>query len=170
MSGDATGLGQGKTMGYNLPGAGGVGGSDAAKPAGTVVESVHRHQTICRELLKLVQEEQEALAGGGEFQAAGFHQRRRFLLPRLDETLREIRRHAAVWQELSGPQRSQQAGLGAMLRSAQDLIMRILVLDRENEQVLLRRGLLSPRHLPTAMHRQPHFVANLYRRGAPPTE
>jgi hypothetical protein len=42
--------------------------------------------------------------------------------------------------------------------------MRILMLDRENEQALLRRGLLGPRHLPSHNAQRPHFVAGLYQR------
>jgi hypothetical protein len=46
--------------------------------------------------------------------------------------------------------------------------MRVLVLDRENEQHLLRRGLLSPRALPAVEPFQPGFVARLYQRHAQP--
>jgi len=42
--------------------------------------------------------------------------------------------------------------------------MRIIVLDRENEQALLRKSLVPPRHLPPANRQRPHFVADLYRR------
>ena len=39
---------------------------------------------------------------------------------------------------------------------------------RENEQALLRRGMIPPRHLPSAHRQRPHFVADIYRRqGAP---
>jgi hypothetical protein len=51
-----------------------------------------------------------------------------------------------------------------MLRQVQDLIMKIIVLDRENEQMLLRNGLVPARHLPSVNQQRPHFVADLYRR------
>ena len=58
----------------------------------------------------------------------------------------------------------QHGEIPALLRQNQDLIMKIIVLDRENEQALLRRGLVPPKHLPPAERQRPHFVANLYRR------
>jgi len=43
--------------------------------------------------------------------------------------------------------------------------MKIVLLDRENEQALLRRGLVPPTQLPSVNRQRPHFVAELYRRG-----
>ena len=43
--------------------------------------------------------------------------------------------------------------------------MRIIVLDRENEQTRLRKGTVPARHLPSPNRQRPHFVADLYRRG-----
>ena len=51
-----------------------------------------------------------------------------------------------------------------LLRQNQDLTMKIILLDRENEQSLLRRGLVPPRELPSVNRQRPHFVADLYRR------
>jgi hypothetical protein len=44
------------------------------------------------------------------------------------------------------------------------MLMKIVLLDRDNQQALLRRGLVPPRHLPRAAGQQPHFVAGLYQR------
>ncbi len=55
-----------------------------------------------------------------------------------------------------------------MLRQNQDLIMKIIVLDRENEQGLLRSGLLPDCQLPSANRQRPRFVADLYRRNSSP--
>ena len=43
--------------------------------------------------------------------------------------------------------------------------MKIVLLDRENEQALLRRGLVPTTQLPSVNRQRPHFVAELYRRG-----
>jgi hypothetical protein len=40
-------------------------------------------------------------------------------------------------------------------------------LDRENEQLLLRRGLIPPKHLPPVQRQRPHYVAGLYQRHHP---
>jgi hypothetical protein len=44
--------------------------------------------------------------------------------------------------------------------------MKILLLDRENQQAMLRRGLVPARHLPPPAAQRPHFVAGLYQRHA----
>ncbi len=51
-----------------------------------------------------------------------------------------------------------------LLQQNQDLIMKIVVLDRENEQLLLRLGLMPVQSLPAAQRQKPHYVAQLYRR------
>jgi hypothetical protein len=62
-------------------------------------------------------------------------------------------------------ERGQNPAIAPLLRQNQDLIMKIIVLDRENEQTLLRRGLVPPRQLPSLNRQRPHFVTELYRRG-----
>jgi hypothetical protein len=44
--------------------------------------------------------------------------------------------------------------------------MKIILLDRENEQSLLRRGMVPARELPSVNRQRPHFVADMYRRQA----
>jgi hypothetical protein len=61
-------------------------------------------------------------------------------------------------------ERARHPEIGMLLRQNQDLTMKIIVLDRENEQSLLRRGLVPPRELPSVNRQRPHFVAELYRR------
>ena len=121
-------------------------------------------QSISRELLTLAENEAHALRhdGTAELRVAG--DRRRELLPRLDETLEKIRVHRKQWQLLTAGERAAQPEIGYLLRQTQDLIMRVVLLDRENEQGLLRRGLIPAREIPSAQQQRPHFVANLYRR------
>jgi hypothetical protein len=42
--------------------------------------------------------------------------------------------------------------------------MKFILLDRENEQGLLRRGMVPARELPSVNRQRPHFVAELYLR------
>jgi hypothetical protein len=60
--------------------------------------------------------------------------------------------------------RARHPEISALLRQSQDSVMKSIVLDRENEQGRLRRGLVPARHLPSARRQRPHFVAELYRR------
>jgi hypothetical protein len=49
----------------------------------------------------------------------------------------------------------------------QDLLVKILQLDRENQQALLRRGLVPARHVASCAAPPSNYVANLYRRYNP---
>jgi hypothetical protein len=53
-----------------------------------------------------------------------------------------------------------------LFRDIQSLLPRLLLLDRENQQEMLRRGLIPALQLPPAASQQPNFVARLYRRHA----
>ena len=56
--------------------------------------------------------------------------------------------------------------IAELLRENQNLIMKILVLDRENEQALLRKGLVPLRQVPPANRQRPHFVSSIYQRNS----
>ena len=97
-----------------------------------------------------------------------FCQLKKNLLPRLNRTLDSLRKHRVKWQSLSSDERARQGEIGPLLRRNQDVAMKFILLDRENEQGLLRRGLVPPRQLPSVNRQRPHFVAELYRRQCAP--
>jgi hypothetical protein len=94
---------------------------------------------------------------------ASFTTRRR-ILPDLELSTARLRQHRADWLQLAPAERAGRREIGTLLRQCQDLILRVLMLDRENEQTLLRKGMLGPRHLPSHNAQRPHYVADLYRR------
>ncbi len=130
----------------------------------TITRDLTDHLALCQEVLTLVEQESLALRSGDEAKRFEFCQARKALLPRLDESLGRIKQQRLDWQRLPTAERARQPQIAGLLRQNQDLIMRILVLDRENEQQLLRRGLVPPKHLPAPERQRPHFVADLYRR------
>ena len=130
----------------------------------TLLGDLHAHLALCREVLALVEQESASLRSGDEARRFEFCSARKALLPRLDESLAAIKRQRHDWQRLPAADRAREPQIGALLRQNQDLIMKILVLDRENEQQLLRRGLVPPQHLPAPERQRPHFVADLYRK------
>jgi hypothetical protein len=67
------------------------------------------------------------------------------------------------WQNLPPSERAQNPVIGTLIRQNQDVTMKIMLLDRENEQLLLRKGLVPPQHMPPAQRQRPNFVAQLYR-------
>jgi len=129
-----------------------------------MIEDLEAHYRVCEEILELTRRENQALRDPDQPSTFESYQARKRLLPRLNESLEALRRQRASWQQLSPAERAAQRDVAALMRRNQDLIMKVLVLDRENEQCLLRRGLVPPRHLPSASRQRPHFVADLYRR------
>jgi flagellar biosynthesis/type III secretory pathway chaperone len=133
-----------------------------------LIEGLNEHYAVCQELLQTVEQEGQALRRAGKPSLFEFYQRKKTLLPRFNQSLDGLRKHRVNWQGLSLEERARWPEAGKMLRKNQDLTMKIIVLDRENEQALLRRGLVPPRELPSVNRQRPHFVADLYRRqGAP---
>ena len=135
-------------------------------PDADVATSLRRHLQVCRELLTLVEAEAQSWRHA-EPQAiyTGAH-RRKDLLAHLNQSLDDLRKHRVRWQRLAPAERARQPEVVALLRLNQEIIMKIIVLDRENEQTLLRRGLVPVRNLPSAHRQRPHYVADLYRRGS----
>jgi uncharacterized protein YaaN involved in tellurite resistance len=130
----------------------------------SMVADLRGHLALCQEILTLVETERQALQQAEAGPSFASYQAKKNLLPRLNQSLNQIRQHRATWQKLSPVERAQFPDVPGLLRQNQDLIMKIIVLDRENEQALLRRGLVPPRQLPAAQRQRPHFVADLYRR------
>jgi len=129
-----------------------------------IVESLNEHFGVCQELLQVAEEEGQTLRRPGQPSLSVFYQRKKDLLPRFNQSLDGLRKHRVSWQRLSLDERARWPEVSRLLRKNQDLTMKIIVLDRENEQALLRRGLVPPRELPSVNRQRPHFVADLYRR------
>src|SRR5882757_7459687 len=123
-----------------------------------------RHLALCQEVLNVVEREGQALRRSDNPSLFDFFQVKKNLLPRLNQSLDTLRKHRVKWQKFSLDERAQFPEIGMLLRQNQDLIMKVILLDRENEQSLLRRGMVPPRELPSANRQRPHFVAELYRR------
>ncbi|HTI72753.1 MAG TPA: hypothetical protein VMF06_22460 [Candidatus Limnocylindria bacterium] len=133
-------------------------------PTEQMLNDLREHRAVCQEVLSVVERESQALRlpdTSGVFEIC---QARKQALPRLEDTLAKLRHHRTRWLAMAPAERERYPEVRPLLRDNQDLIMKIIVLDRENEQALLRRGLVPARHLPPAQRQRPHFVADLYRR------
>ena len=131
----------------------------AATPTTAALQS---HLELCAEAFDLLTRESDALRGTEAFAGQTFAQQRNALLPRLTQSLDSLRRTREAWQQLDPAARARQPEAESLMRRNQDLIMKIIVLDRENEQALLRRGLLAPGQLPSAQRQRPQLVAAQY--------
>lgn len=133
------------------------------------VNDLNQHLSICTELLSLVERESQELRREGSPLEGDSASLRKNLLPRLDRSLAKLKRHRAEWQRLNPAERAGFPEVASLLRRNQEITMRVLMLDRENEQTLLRRGMVPPRHLPPAQRQRPQLVADLYRRQGVPS-
>jgi hypothetical protein len=122
------------------------------------------YQGLCDEMLQLTGRERQLLDGPDEYQPFEFFQGRKALLSRLDQSLNLLRTWRQAWQRLDATERAQYPEVKSLLQAVQDSVVKILVLDRENQQALLRRGLLPARHVSSFAAQPPHYAAQLYRR------
>ncbi len=127
-------------------------------------QDLEAHAALCGELLALATTENQSLRDLSGFKPSGHDALRKSLLPRLDESLDRLRSHRMSWQRLSSTERARHPEIARLIQTTQELAMKIIVLDRENEQALLRRGLVPARHLPSPQREQPGYVAGLYQR------
>jgi len=130
-----------------------------------LARDLREHLGFCETALSLATEENRALAGAGDYQPFDFYQKRKTLLSGLDASLLRLRTWRQAWQQVDPADRERCAEVKPMFQAIQDLLMRVLLLDRENQQALLRRGLVPPKHLSLAAAPQPpHYVASVYGR------
>jgi hypothetical protein len=141
--------------------------STAPEFLAALARDLREHLGLCETALALAAEENRALAGAGDYQPFEFHQKRKALLSGIDSSLLRLRTWRRAWQQVDPADRDRCAEVKPLFQKIQDLLMRVLLLDRENQQALLRRGLVPPKHLSLAAGPQPsHYVASVYRRNA----
>lgn len=117
---------------------------------------------LCENVLTLANRENQTLADASEYPVGEFHEQRQRLLPELDLALAGFRKRRELCRQSDRTGHSEE--IKGLFQSIQSLVMKILFLDRENQQALLRRGLMPAKHLPPVATQQPHFVGNLYQR------
>ncbi len=102
-----------------------------------------RHSHLCEQLLHLATQENQALRGA-ECRPGCYDEQKRDISKTLEESVSSLRRLRALWQQLPAETRTKHPQIQRATRANQELAMKWIVLDRENEQALLRRGLLPP--------------------------
>jgi hypothetical protein len=121
---------------------------------------------ICEEILSLARREHQALSGRVNYEPSEFNEKRKTLLPDIESLARKFRSHRMAWQQIPAAQREHLTELKSLLQSIQGLMTRVILLDRENQQAMLKRGLVPVKHLPSTAVQPPHYVADLYRRNS----
>ncbi len=121
------------------------------------------HLNLCGELLTVVQREHQQLKTGRVEDLTALLQAREGMLERLTQAQETLFAHKETWQALSPAQREQHPAIAQLIRQDLDLIMKIVSLDRENEQLLLRHKLVPASHLPPAQRQNPNLIAQMYK-------
>jgi hypothetical protein len=129
-------------------------------------QDLRAHLALCEKVMDLAVRENQALSNPSSYSPFEFYHHRKNLLPRLEESLMALRKWRYRWQQAGQAERADGSDVKALFQSVQSLLMKVLLLDRENQQALLRHGLVPARQLPSSAVQQPHCVADVYRRHA----
>jgi hypothetical protein len=138
-------------------------------PAGRLadlIQELRSYQELCREFLNLFIDENQALRRSQPWSPGPFTEQRKRLLPRLESGLIRLRSFRQWWERMPAGQRESCGELKDLFRDIQNLLPRLLLLDRDNQQEMLRRGVVPATQLPPAASQRPNFVASLYQRHA----
>ncbi len=103
----------------------------------SVIDLIHSHSLLCEEVYNLLLDENRILRGSGMLEEGGVLEKKRMLLKALDDSLQEMRlaaRASAV---------SKSTALRSVANKAQQVLLKAMLLDKENEQLLLKHALSS---------------------------
>jgi hypothetical protein len=131
-----------------------------------LARELRTHLDLCHEFLNLFAAENQALRRPDPWSPGVSNEQRKRLLPRLESGLIQLRRFRLWWERVPVSQREPCGEINDLFRDIQNLLPRLLLLDRENQQEMLKRGLIPATQLPPAATQRPNFIANLYRRHA----
>ena len=133
-----------------------------SEPLETLVDELRYYFGICEEIHAIVRRENQYLNSREPQGIHQFQQARKDILERLSDAQMRLSVHKTSWLRVSPSVRAKRPEIGHLIRQTLDLIMKTIVLDRENEQLLLRHQMVPANRLPSANRQNPHFVARLY--------
>ena len=138
--------------------------ADASPGALTALSrELQAHNSLCGEILSVIQQEHQKLKTSAVDDLAALQAGRQGMLERLNAAQEGILAHKEEWMRLKPEERQQRPDIANLLKQSTDLIMKIVSLDRENEQLMLRNKLVPPSHLPPAQRQPPNLVAKMYK-------
>lgn len=135
---------------------------DWSEPLESLADELKQYFKICEEVHQIVRRENQCLKSDEPQSIYQFQQSRKDLLERLTHAQIRLGIHKTAWLRLPAQVRAKKPEVATMIRQTLDLIMKTIVLDRENEQLLLRHQMVPANRLPAANRQNPHFVARLY--------
>ena len=136
---------------------------EMSEPLESFVDELKQYFEVCDEINKVVRRENQALRSADPKTVYEFQQSRKELLERLTGVQMRLGVLKTSWLRVPANTRAQRPDIGALIRQTLDLIMKTIVLDRENEQLLLRHRMVPTKHIPPAGRQNPHIVAKMYK-------
>ncbi len=136
-------------------------------PAGFIHDlrrDLHAWTALAEDLLALATREQQALSASEQYEPLEFFQPRKDLLVRLNLLTMRLKHWRSCWQQISPAERAGCPDVNEAIQMLQHMVVNILQLDRENRQVLLRRGQVPASCLQACAAPPPARVARLYHR------
>ncbi|MBM3834502.1 MAG: hypothetical protein FJ403_14775 [Verrucomicrobia bacterium] len=137
--------------------------AETSEPLETLVGELQEYFKVCDDVHAIVRRENQCLKSAEPQSIHQFQQSRKELLARLTATQMRLSVYKTSWLRSPPAVRAKQPEVSNLIRQTLDLIMKTLVLDRENEQLLLRHQMVPANRLPSANRQNPHFVARLYK-------
>lgn len=132
-----------------------------------ILKDVDIHNDICRRLLEIVQQESRWLSSASEEEPPLPDQRlKESLSQELSQAVSNIQAHRAALNDAAKlhPEANKDPALQTAIQSATDLIMKIVVLDRENEKLLMKKGLIPPGKIPSSYQYRPSEAIKAYQK------
>ena len=103
----------------------------------SVIDLIYSHSTLCEEVYNMLLDENRILRGAGMLEESGVLDKKRMLLKALDDSLQEMRQAAKVSPA------AKTTALRSVAAKAQRVLLKAMLLDKENEQLLLKHALSS---------------------------
>ena len=135
---------------------------ELSEPLETLVDELRAYLAVCEEIHMVVRRENQTLNSKEPHSIHQFQQAKKAMSERLSDAQMRLAVHKTSWMRLPPNVRAKRPEVGQLIRQTLDLIMKTIVLDRENEQLLLRHQMVPANRLPSANRQNPHFVARLY--------
>ena len=104
-----------------------------------LARDLRAHLDLCHECLALFTLENRRLRSPETWSPGEFSDQRKRLLPRLESVLIKLRGSREFWQKMTHTERERCGEIKNLFQEIQNLLPRILMLDRENQQEMLRR-------------------------------
>ncbi len=132
----------------------------------SLLTELHDHLLVVEEAYELVEEEHRVLNSPSPREAYANADRRKELLDRVTGTMVRVKAHKALWAKLTPNERSKSMDVSNLIKQNMDLIMKTVMLDRENEKLMLQHGMAPPDRLPSSQQNNPSAVAGMYKRNS----